>query len=66
MKRSAYAESARPVSTSDLGIVFRHALPNIIATMIVLAIVYLESAILIEIEAPIGHLGVGLLLTIPS
>jgi ABC-type dipeptide/oligopeptide/nickel transport system permease subunit len=53
----AYVESARVVGASDLRIMLRHLFPNILAPIIVMATVYLSTAILAE--ASLSFLGLG-------
>jgi peptide/nickel transport system permease protein len=53
----AYVESARVVGASDMRIMLRHLLPNIMAPIIVLTTVYLSTAILSE--ASLSFLGLG-------
>ena len=52
-----YVEAARSLGISDLRIVVRHLLPNILAPLIVLTTVYLSTAILTE--AALSFLGLG-------
>jgi peptide/nickel transport system permease protein len=52
-----YVEAARSLGISDLRIVLRHLLPNILAPLIVLTTVYLSTAILTE--AALSFLGLG-------
>jgi len=52
-----YVEAARSVGSSDLRIVRKHLLPNIMAPLIVLTTVYLSTAILTE--AALSFLGLG-------
>lgn len=52
-----YVEAARSLGISDLRIVRRHLLPNIMAPLIVLTTVYLSTAILTE--ASLSFLGLG-------
>jgi peptide/nickel transport system permease protein len=52
-----YVEAARSLGLSDLRIVVRHLLPNILAPLIVLTTVYLSTAILTE--AALSFLGLG-------
>jgi len=53
----SYVESARVVGASDLRIMARHLMPNIMAPIIVLTTVYLSTAILSE--ASLSFLGLG-------
>jgi peptide/nickel transport system permease protein len=52
-----YVEAARSLGISDIRIVIRHLLPNIMAPLIVLTTVYLSTAILTE--AALSFLGLG-------
>jgi peptide/nickel transport system permease protein len=52
-----FVEAARSLGISDLRIVVRHLLPNILAPLIVLTTVYLSTAILTE--AALSFLGLG-------
>jgi peptide/nickel transport system permease protein len=52
-----YVEAARSLGISDIRIVLRHLLPNIMAPLIVLTTVYLSTAILTE--AALSFLGLG-------
>lgn len=52
-----FVEAARSLGISDLRIVLRHLLPNILAPLIVLTTVYLSTAILTE--AALSFLGLG-------
>jgi peptide/nickel transport system permease protein len=52
-----YVEAARSLGVSDVRIVRRHLLPNIMAPLIVLTTVYLSTAILTE--AALSFLGLG-------
>ena len=52
-----YVEAARSLGSSDLRIVRKHLLPNIMAPLIVLTTVYLSTAILTE--AALSFLGLG-------
>jgi peptide/nickel transport system permease protein len=53
----SYVEAARVVGASDVRIMLRHLLPNIMAPIIVLTTVYLSTAILSE--AALSFLGLG-------
>ena len=53
----SYVEAARVVGASDVRIMLRHLLPNIMAPIIVLTTVYLSTAILSE--ASLSFLGLG-------
>ena len=52
-----YVEAARSLGISDMRIILRHLLPNIMAPLIVLTTVYLSTAILTE--AALSFLGLG-------
>src|SRR5207253_946357 len=52
-----YVEAARSLGISDIRIILRHLLPNIMAPLIVLTTVYLSTAILTE--AALSFLGLG-------
>jgi peptide/nickel transport system permease protein len=52
-----YVEAARSLGISDIRIVLRHLLPNIMAPLLVLTTVYLSTAILTE--AALSFLGLG-------
>lgn len=56
-KSNLYIEAARAMSSSEMRIMFRHILPNVVAPMIVLATIALGQAILSE--AALSFLGVG-------
>ncbi len=56
-KATPWVEAARTVGASDLRIMFRHILPNVMAPIIVLASLVLGIAILIE--ASLSYLGLG-------
>jgi peptide/nickel transport system permease protein len=53
----SYVEAARVVGASDIRIMARHLVPNILAPIIVMATVYLSTAILSE--ASLSFLGLG-------
>lgn len=57
VQNELYIESARVAGATDLGVIGKHILPNIVAPMIVLVTVYLSSAILAE--AGLSFLGLG-------
>lgn len=57
VREDVYVEAARSLGASDLRIMFRHVLPNVMAPMIVL-ISYI-FAVAIIIEASLSFLGVG-------
>jgi peptide/nickel transport system permease protein len=56
-KSEPYVEAGRVIGASDVYVVFRTILPNIIAPTIVLTSVYLSSAVLAE--AGLSFLGLG-------
>jgi peptide/nickel transport system permease protein len=57
VKENVYIESARVVGCSDLRIIVRHILPNVIAPVIVLSTLGVGSAILVG--ASVSYLGMG-------
>lgn len=57
VRGEAYVEAARAVGMSDLRILFRHILPNIMATVMVLASLSVATAI--NAEAALSFLGFG-------
>lgn len=57
-RQNMYVEAARAVGASDVRILFRHLLPNVMALVIVLATVLLSAAILAE--ASLSFLGFGI------
>ena len=57
VKQNVYIEAARSVGAGPIRIMFRHILPNVTATYLIIASVQLGSAILIE--ATLSFLGVG-------
>lgn len=57
LKQRAFVEASRAVGLSDLGIMFRHILPNTVAPIIVQATMDLGTAILAE--AGLSFLGLG-------
>jgi peptide/nickel transport system permease protein len=59
-----YVEGARVVGTSNLGIIARHILPNVLAPVIVQATLCLSFAILAE--AALSYLGLGTQPPMPS
>lgn len=56
-KENQYVEAARVLGASDMRIVFRHVLPNVVAIIIVSASIQIGSAILIE--SALAFLGYG-------
>jgi len=57
VREDVYVEAARSLGASNMRIVFRHVLPNVMAPMIVLASYILAIAIIIE--ASLSFLGIG-------
>lgn len=57
VKERQFVQAARALGASDLRLVWRHILPNILPTIIVLAAMNTASTILLE--AGLGYLGVG-------
>jgi peptide/nickel transport system permease protein len=53
-----YVDAARTIGASDMRIVFRHIVPNVAPIVIVLATVYLGTAILVA--AAVSFLGLGI------
>lgn len=56
-KENAYVDAARTIGCGNLRVLFRHILPNIFAPIMVVATVYLGSAIIAE--ASLSFLGMG-------
>jgi len=63
-KELAYVEAARALGTRDIGVAFRHILPNCVAPMIVQGTFIFAYSVLAE--ASLSFLGVGAPPTIPS
>ncbi len=59
-----YIEAARALRLSDVRIVFRHLLPNVMPSLIVIATTMVARAI--STEATLSFLGIGLPITEPS
>lgn len=57
LKEREFVLAARALGASDLGIIARHILPNILPTVIVLAAMTTAGTILLE--AGLGYLGIG-------
>jgi len=57
-RESSLVEAARSIGATDLRIILRHILPNLVAPLLVLAT--LEIALLILAEAGLSFLGFGL------
>jgi len=63
-KRKEYVDAARVMAFSSARIVFRHILPNVLPTLIVVATVQVAHAI--ALEATLSFLGLGMPITSPS
>ena len=57
IKQNVYVDAARSIGASDLRIVVRHLLPNVMAPVIIIATVWIGNAIVIE--AALSFLGLG-------
>lgn len=57
IKQNVYVDAARSIGASDLRIVVRHLLPNVVAPVIIIATVWIGNAIVIE--AALSFLGLG-------
>lgn len=57
IKENVYIEAARSVGASDLRIIVRHILPNVVAPVIIISTVWVGNAIVIE--AALSFLGLG-------
>ena len=57
-RQSSFVEAARSIGATDMRIIFRHILPNMLSPLLVLAT--LEIALLILAEAGLSFLGFGL------
>ncbi len=64
VKKSEYIEATRVIGLPDRRILFRHVLPNVFASIIVLSTIQVGSFILTE--ASLSFLGLGVPLTRPS
>ncbi|MDE2765442.1 MAG: ABC transporter permease [Chloroflexota bacterium] len=64
VKNNVFVEAAHAVGASNMRIIFRHLLPNVLAPIIVVASVQLGSAILIE--SALSYLGLGVPPPAPS
>jgi len=64
VKKKEYVEAARVIGFSDLTIIFKHVLPNVLTSVIVLSTIQIGSFILIE--ATLSFLGLGVPVTRPS
>ncbi len=63
-RESSFVEAARSIGATDVRIIFRHILPNMLSPLLVLAT--LEIALLILAEAGLSFLGFGLQPPAPS
>jgi len=63
-KRKEYVDAARVMAFSNIRIVFRHILPNVLPPLIVVATVQIAHAI--ALEATLSFLGLGMPITEPS
>lgn len=64
VREELYVEAARALGLSDLRILFRHILPNILNPIIVIAVANFGAAVLIE--SGLSFLGIGVEVPIPS
>ena len=64
VKKKEYVEAAKVIGFSDLTIIFKHVLPNVLTSVIVLSTIQVGSFILIE--ATLSFLGLGVPVTRPS
>jgi ABC-type dipeptide/oligopeptide/nickel transport system permease subunit len=64
IKEREFVQASRALGASDLRIIFRHLLPNVLPTVIVLAAMTTASTIILE--AGLGYLGVGVPPPAPS
>lgn len=64
IKEMEYVEAIRSLGGSDMRIIFRHIVPNVISPIIVLAT--LEVAKIILMEASLSYLGMGVPVSIPT
>lgn len=64
VKKKEYVEAARVIGFSDLTIIFKQVLPNVLTSVIVLSTIQVGSFILIE--ATLSFLGLGVPVTRPS
>jgi len=64
IREEMYIEAARSLGATDMRVMFRHVLPNVMAPMIVLASYILAVAIIVE--ATLSFLGVGAPAPTPS
>jgi len=63
-KESEYVEAIRSLGGSDVRIIFKHILPNIVSPVIIIAT--LEMAKIILMEASLSFLGLGVPIEIPT
>ena len=63
-KEKDYAQSAKALGMSSLGIIFKEIMPNVTAPIIVIATVRIADAIILE--ATLSFLGLGVPITEPS
>lgn len=63
-KEKDYAQSAKALGISSLGIIFKEIMPNVTAPIIVIATVRIADAIILE--ATLSFLGLGVPITEPS
>jgi len=59
-----YVLAARSIGASDMRVILRHILPNVISSIFIISAV--DLAVVIMLEATLGFLGVGVPLTEPS
>jgi peptide/nickel transport system permease protein len=64
IKQKMYIESARAFGLSNYAIIYRHILPNLLGSIIVISSSNFASAILVE--AGLSFLGIGVDLSVPS
>ncbi len=64
IREKEYIESAKSIGASPVRVIFRHVLPNVAPSMIVIATFGLANAIIME--AGLSFLGMGVPLEIPS
>ena len=57
IKENVYIDAARSIGASDVRIIMRHILPNVVAPVIIIATVWVGNAIVIE--AALSFLGLG-------
>jgi peptide/nickel transport system permease protein len=63
-RNKEYIEAAKALRLSDVRIIFRHLLPNVLPSIIVIATTTVARAI--STEATLSFLGIGLPITEPS